>query len=197
LAWLGGAGDPWQAGVMSDLESGASGQQQRYTGCRLVVLRGPSAAGKSTVAAELARTISGKVAVLEEDYFRRVILQRKDEDRVACKRMLHACALAALASGFHVVLEGILNSRYYGAAIADLAARNPGPTFLYYFDIRMAETLRRHQSKPIASEVASSSLRDWYGAASPLGHPGEMIISENLTVEQAARFIGRTSGLAS
>jgi hypothetical protein len=81
--------------------------------------------------------------------------------------------------------------------IADLAARNPGPTFLYYFDIRMAETLRRHQSKPIANDVASSSLRDWYGAASPLGHPGEMIISENLTVEQAARFIGRTSGLAS
>jgi len=175
---------------------GASDADRR-AGCRLIVLRGPSAAGKSTVAAELARACASKVAILEEDYFRRVILQRKDEDRTACTRMLHASALAALDSGFHVVLEGILNARYYRWVIGDLAARNPGRSFLYYFDITLEETLRRHQGKPIAGEVAPSSVRDWYSAASPVGHPGEMIIPESFTAQHTVRFIQQTSGLAS
>ena len=165
------------------------------TSCRLIVLRGPSAAGKSTVARELARTCPDKVAILEEDYFRRVILQRKDEDRVACGRMLRASALAALASGYHVVLEGILAAGHYGSTITDLATRSPRESFLYYFDVSLEETLHRHQSKPIASEVPPASLRDWYGAASPLGHPGEMIIPETFTLTQAVRFIQQTSGV--
>jgi predicted kinase len=163
----------------------------------LLVLRGPSAAGKSTVASELASACVGKMAILEEDYFRRVVLQRKDEDRVACRRMLHASALAALESGFHVVLDGILNAGHYREMIADLADRTPGGTFLYYFDVSLEETLRRHQTKPIAGHVPPSSLRDWYGAASPLGHPAEMIIPETFTPKQAMLFIQQTSGLAS
>jgi hypothetical protein len=49
--------------------------------------------------------------------------------------------------------------------------------------------------KPIASEVPPASLRDWLGAASPLGHPGEIIIPETFTLTQAVRFIQETSGM--
>jgi predicted kinase len=163
--------------------------------CRLIVLRGPSAAGKSTVACELAR--SRKVAILQEDYFRRVILQRRDEARSACRRMLHASALAGLESGFHVVLEGILNSVHYASIIEDLVARWPERSFLYYFDVSLGETLRRHESKPIAGNVPPSCLREWYAAATPLGLPGEMVIPETFTLGQTVDFIERTSGLAS
>jgi predicted kinase len=160
------------------------------------VLRGPSAAGKSTVAAELARQCPDKTAILEEDYFRRVILQRRDDDRAACRRMLRDCSQAALDAGFHVVLEGILATRHYGPVIADLLGRKPGVSFLFYFDVSLAETLNRHQSKSIADVVPESSLRDWYGAASPLCHPAEMIIPETCTVQQAVRLIQATTGLA-
>ncbi len=126
------------------------------------MLRGPSASGKTTAASALARVCEGKAAVLEEDYFRRVVLQPKDDDRVACRRMLHACALAALDSGFHVVLEGILNARHYRELIADLAGRNPGRRFLYYFDVSLEETSGVTRPKPIAGQVAQLSLREWY-----------------------------------
>jgi hypothetical protein len=48
--------------------------------------------------------------------------------------------------------------------------------------------------KPIASEVPPASLGDWLGAASPPGHPGE-IIPETFTLTQAVRFIQETSGM--
>jgi predicted kinase len=163
------------------------------TACRLVVLRGLSAAGKSTVASELARTCADKVAVLEEDYFRRVVLRRQDKDRVACRRVQCACAVAALDSGFHVILDGILNARYYRAVIAELLARSPDTSSLYYFDVSLEETLRRHASKPIASDVPVSSLRDWYAAASPLGHVAETLIPEVFSVEQAVQLVQQTS----
>lgn len=165
-------------------------------GRRLLVLRGPSAAGKSTVAAEVAQACPEKVAILEEDCVRRVVLRRQDEDRVACRRMLRASAMAALESGFHVVLEGILTARHYREMIGDLAAENPGRTYVFYFDVSLQETVRRHQTKPIAGDVAPSLLRDWYSAASPLGLPIETVIPETFTVEQAVRFIQQTSGLA-
>lgn len=178
-------------------QSPASGRQPTDldTECRLIVLRGPSAAGKSTVACELAR--GRKVAVLQEDYFRRVILQLRDDDRSACRRMLHAGVLAGLESGFGVILEGILNSVYYAPMIEDLMSRWPERSFLYYFDVGLGETLRRHESKPIAGNVSPSSLRDWYAAATPLDLPGEMVIPETFTLGQTVRFIERTSGLVS
>jgi hypothetical protein len=111
--------------------------------------------------------------------------------------MLHASALAGLDSGFHVVLEGILNSVHYAAMIEDLVARWPERSFLYFLDVSLGETLRRHESKPIAGNVSPSSLREWYAAAAPLDLPGEMVIPETFTLGQTVRFIERTSGLAS
>ena len=133
--------------------------------------------------------------MLEEDYFRRVILQRRDDDRTACKRMLRECALVALDAGFHVVLEGILVARHHEQVVTDLLAHNPGTRFLFYFEVSLAESLNRHRAKPIADVGHESSLREWYGAAAPLHHRGEKIIPETWTVQQAVDFIQVTAGL--
>lgn len=161
---------------------------------KLIIVRGPSASGKSTVARMLAQKSTRKIAVLEEDYFRRTILQSRDETRAACKQMLLSNSLAALAHGYDVILEGILNIKHYGPVLDQLFKNHPKNNHLFYFDVSLAETQRRHRYKPIANDVSDQQLAEWYAAASPSGHSFEKIIPQSFSLKQAISFLEREVG---
>ncbi len=165
---------------------------------KLIVFRGPSASGKSTVAKDLAKRSDRKVALLEEDHFRRVILQAKEPAetrRAICKQMLADNARTALASGFDVILEGILSKQHYVDMLDDLFAGHAGESYLFHFDVSLEETLRRHKLKPIADEVSEAQLREWYTAGNPMHFDFQEMIPESYSKEQAVAHIKKAAGL--
>ena len=165
---------------------------------KLIVLRGPSASGKSTVAKEVVKHSKRKVAWLEEDYFRRVILQAKEPPetrREICKKMLTDNTQTLLRSGFDVILEGMLSKKHYTPTLRDLIAEHGDESYLFHFNVSLDETLRRHRTKAIADDVSESQLREWYGAGAPLGINAEVSIPESYSQSEVVEFITRTTGL--
>lgn len=68
----------------------------------------------------------------------------------------------ALEHGLDVVIEGILYAENYGDMLFKLCQNHRGITRAYYYDLDFEETLRRHRTKTLASEVTEEQVRSWY-----------------------------------
>lgn len=129
----------------------------------LVVVRGNSAAGKSTVAAEIRRRRDARdLAIVGQDQIRRVVLREHDEPDGANIELIGLIARFALDHGYHTIVEGILYSAHYGDMLAALIGGHAGLTRCYYLDVPFDETVRRHATKPQAAEYGPETMRSWY-----------------------------------
>src|SRR5215469_14698554 len=95
---------------------------------RLIVVRGNSGAGKSSVAKALRDAYGRGVAVVSQDNIRRTILRERDRPGTANIGLIDQITRYSLAHGFHVVVEGILDAGRYGKMLAGLRAAHPGPS---------------------------------------------------------------------
>jgi len=162
---------------------------------KLIVLRGNSGSGKSTVARLVREASSRTIALVEQDYLRRVVLKERGKTPGTNNLdLIFQTTTFALSRGYDVILDGILVFHQYGDMLRELAARCPDHHF-FYFDISLDETLRRHATKPIAHEVGEQDLRGWYRARNVTGFANETIIPESSSVEESVRLIVRTAGL--
>lgn len=164
----------------------------------LVLIRGNSGSGKSTTAREVRRRYGRGCALLEQDHLRRVVLREHDSSAVepVAPAFIAATARTALGLGYHVVLEGIMHTARYAPALLDLAAGHDGPTHAYYFDVSFDETVRRHRMRTEPTRVTAEDMRGWYAERDLLGLPGERVIPEEVSFEEAVALVLRTSGLA-
>ena len=64
-----------------------------------------------------------------------------------------------LGTGYDVVLEGIMLEAHYGEMLRELLGTHPGPSHVFYLDVPLDETLRRHEGRPLRSEVPPQKLR--------------------------------------
>jgi hypothetical protein len=110
-------------------------------GTRLVVLRGNSASGKSSVAAEVRRRYGRGISIVGQDNLRRVVLREHDRPNAANIGLIGLTARYALDHGFHVIVEGILYADHYAAMLAGLIAAHRGVTRCYYLDVPFEQTL--------------------------------------------------------
>ncbi|MFI8192451.1 kinase [Streptomyces sp. NPDC085946] len=162
---------------------------------RLVVLRGNSASGKSSVAAGLRERFGRGLAVVGQDNLRRVVLRERDRPGAANIGLIDTVARYALDAGYHVVVEGILHADHYGEMLARLRAEHRGPTHAYYLDVPFAETLARHATKPQALEFGEAELRDWYRPLDLLPGGAETVIGADSALTATVDRVLRDTGL--
>ncbi|MDT0398491.1 MULTISPECIES: AAA family ATPase [Streptomyces] len=163
---------------------------------RLVVLRGNSASGKSSVAATLRERFGRGLAVVGHDNLRRIVPRERDRPGAANIGLIGLTARYALDAGFHVVVEGILYADRYGDMLTELSADHRGPTHGYYLDVPFGETLTRHATKPIADDVNETQLRDWYRVRDLLPCGTETVIGVDSTLIETVDRIMLDTGLA-
>lgn len=137
---------------------------------RLVILRGDSASGKTTTALALREELGPKVALIQQDYFRREILSNDDRPQRSrdASILVVGAAREALNLGYDVILDGIFNLRDYSALFERLHDDHRGQTRIYQFDIGLDETIRRHAGRPLSKEFGEDKIRDWYDGWQPL-----------------------------
>jgi hypothetical protein len=155
----------------------------------LIVIRGNSGAGKSTIAREVRLRYGRGCALVEQDYLRRIVLRERDEPGGVAPALIEQTVRFALDHGYHVVLEGILHASRYGAMVDALRRAHRGRTQLYYLDVSLPETLRRHETRPQASEFTAEEMRGWYQAHDVLRLPEERIIPEVATKDEVVALI--------
>ncbi len=155
---------------------------------KLVVLRGNSGSGKSTVAKALREQGKTKIAIVEQDYLRRFILKEKETEGTNNIDLIQQTVEFALSRGYNVILEGILYFPRYGEMLKKLVERCPN-SYFYYFDVSFDETLRRHITKPNAHEFGEKEMREWYKPNQHTGFESERTIPESFTVDKAVEKI--------
>lgn len=163
---------------------------------RLIVLRGNSASGKSSVAAGLRERFGRGLALVAQDNLRRVVLRERDRPGAANIGLIDLTARYALDAGYHVVVEGILYADRYGDMLARLRDDHRGPTHAYYLDVPFDETLARHATKPIAADVDEGQLREWYRPRDLLPDGREAIIGAHSALHETIDHIMLDTGLA-
>jgi hypothetical protein len=163
---------------------------------RLIVIRGNSASGKSSVAAGIRARFGRGVALVGQDNLRRTVLRERDEPGAANVGLIGLVARHALDSGFHVVIEGILYSAHYGSMLARLRTDHRGLTRCYYLDVPFEETLRRHATKPEAEEYGEAEMRDWYRRLDLLPALGETVVPASSDLDATVRQILHETGLS-
>ncbi|MER5355871.1 kinase [Kitasatospora sp. NPDC002551] len=172
----------------------AAGAGTGNTDTVLVVVRGPSGAGKSSTAARIRSAYGRGLAIVGQDQLRREVLRERDVAGGANIPLIGLVARHALDSGFHTVVEGILDADRYGAMLTDLVAAHRGRSFLYFLDVGFDETVRRHATRPLSAEVSAEQMADWYRPLDLLPGGIEHVIGEDSTLEATvARILADTA----
>ncbi len=165
---------------------------------KLIILRGPSAAGKSTIAAEIRKRCQGiDIALVDQDYFKLTVLEgtSRDRRREAVSQMLLQNSLIALRCGYHVIMEGLINADHYRPMFDELFAQHPKDNYIYFFDISFEETLKRHSGRSKQEEFGEEEMGSWYADVKPLNIEGEVIFKDDMGMEEIVEKILTDTGL--
>jgi hypothetical protein len=106
--------------------------------------------------------------------------------------MIRTNVLAALGNGFDLIVEGILEARGYRDVFATLFREHPRNNHLFYFDVSLEETLRRHRGR--AATSTEQDMRSWYKARDLLGCDFERVIGEDVTLGDTVNLVRRAIG---
>lgn len=155
----------------------------------LIVLRGPSGSGKSSVARAVRAVQTTPTALIEQDYLRRILLKEKDVPNGVNIELIKRVTLLALAKSYNVIMEGIFDKGRYTDMFKEIIKVHPDQNYFFYFHTTFAETLRRHEHKPNRDEFGETEMRGWYKELDLFDFVSEEIIPESSTLEETTKRI--------
>lgn len=129
---------------------------------KLIILRGNSGSGKTTIAKELQKGFCRNTMLISQDVVRRDILRVKDGENTEALPLMKELLTYGRNHCEIVILEGIMYADWY-KPLFELAVQLYGTNiFAYYFDLPFEETLKRHQTKPNCNEFGEDAMRRWW-----------------------------------
>lgn len=161
----------------------------------LVVLRGNSASGKTSLAHAIRQRAGRGVAIVSQDVVRRDILWEHETPTGVNIGLIDTIARHALDHGYHVIVEGMLKAHAYGEMLGQLVEDHRGRTSCFYLDVPWEETLRRHATKPQAAEYGADLMRQWFKPLDLLPQVNEHRLDETLSLDQMTEMVLERSGL--
>ncbi|MGI5291503.1 SRPBCC domain-containing protein [Nonomuraea polychroma] len=162
----------------------------------LIVIRGNSGSGKSTVARAVREAYGRRgMALISQDVVRRDMLRELDQPGGVNIGLLDVMCRHALDAGYRVILEGILAGSRYGEMLHALCRDHRGRTLCYYLDISWEETLRRHETRPQRVQFGPDEMRQWYVRRDVLPDVHETIIDESSELDEIVQLVLRDAGL--
>ena len=127
---------------------------------KIIILRGNSGSGKTTVARALQKKFGYNTMMISQDEIRRNILWVKDGvDTKALPLMIEL-----MKYGYEhcdvVILEGIMYDEWYSPLFKTANELYGMDIYAYYFDIPFEETVRRHNTRDKKQEFGEEECVD-------------------------------------
>jgi adenylate kinase family enzyme len=142
---------------------------------KIIILRGNSGSGKSTVALAIQEQLAPHPVLIEHDHFRRKILKEHEGPGIINDELIFRTVQFALENNRDVIIEGIMWIARYKKLFDRILEIHPSDNYFYYFDIPFEETLRRHATKKDV-DFGENEMRLWFKENNESGYPGEVII---------------------
>ncbi len=156
---------------------------------KIIILRGNSGSGKTSVARKLQRSLGRGTLLISQDMIRREMLWVNDGNETKAISLLMDLVLYGKENCEFVILEGILNSEWYHKLFERIKLEYGSKTYAYYYDISFEETLVRHKSKPNCNEFGETEMKSWWKEKDYLELLSEKRISKEISLEKAVKMI--------
>ncbi|MDE5858802.1 MAG: uridine kinase [Oscillospiraceae bacterium] len=153
---------------------------------KLIILRGNSGSGKTSVAKELQKKFGRNTMCISHDVVRMEMLFAKDEEALP---LITNLLKYGRKNSKITILEGILDSEQY-LPLFEIAAGEYGENiFAYYYDLPFEETLLRHETKPNKSDFGEEDMRRWWKEKDYIGIIPEKIITKDMSFSETVDMI--------
>jgi len=129
---------------------------------KLIILRGNSGSGKTTIAKELQDKFGRNTMLISQDVIRRDMLKVKDGENTQALPLMKELLTYGSNHSDIVILEGIMNADWYRPLFEWANKLYGTEVYAYYFDLPFEETIKRHQTKPNCHEFGEEAMRRWW-----------------------------------
>ncbi|HCM89785.1 MULTISPECIES: AAA family ATPase [Vagococcus] len=154
---------------------------------KIILIRGNSGSGKTTVANELHDILGPGNLLISQDCVRRTMLKVKDKPMNLAIGLIETMIDYGIKNCEHIIIEGILARNKYGEMLRNTLKR-ADIVNAYYYDLSLEETIKRHNTKE-NTDFNSNKMREWFVPHDFLGIENEKIISENISKEEMIKLI--------
>lgn len=156
---------------------------------KLIILRGNSGSGKSTIAKSLQKHFGHETMMLSQDNISRDMIYT-EEDQEAEPLMMYLLEYAHKNCEI-AIMDGIYKKSKYEKLLHlanDLYGHH---IHAYYFDLPFEETLKRHQTRWKVKEFGADEMKRWWNDRDFIGFISEKIITKELSKEEIVKLIVR------
>ena len=129
---------------------------------KLIILRGNSGSGKTTIAKELQNRFGRNTMLISQDVIRRDMLHVKDGENTQALPLMKELLIYGSSHSDVVIIEGIMYADWYRSLFELAIQLYDTEVYAYYFDLPFEETLKRHQTKPNCNEFGVEAMRRWW-----------------------------------
>lgn len=145
---------------------------------KLIILRGNSGSGKTTVAKELQKKFGRNTMIISQDMVRREILKVNDGPKTEALPLMQELLNYGKKHSAITILEGIMYADWY-QPLFECAVREFGDEiYAYYFELPFEETLKRHQARSKCNDFGEEEMRGWWREKDFLGFIKENVITK-------------------
>jgi predicted kinase len=161
---------------------------------KLIILRGNSGSGKSTVAKSIAQSADHKIAIIDADAYRVDMLFPKPIHKDDFAELMQHNVLYCLNKGYDVIWDSIFhandrNREYLGNVLKNL---HPADNFIFNFKTSFEETALRHATRHKSNDFDIDAMKEWYQPNEELGYDFEYTIPESSSLNETVSFIKET-----
>lgn len=157
----------------------------------LVIIRGNSGSGKTSLSKALQDHYGRRTLVISQDNVRRTMLKEKVEPGNLSISLTETIARFGYGEDLLVIIEGFYETAVYGEMLADVRALFAPRVFAYYYDIPFEETVKRHATRAKKADFTAADMKRWWIDKDYLGWEEEAVITAEVSLEVATESIIR------
>lgn len=156
---------------------------------KLIIIRGNSGSGKSTVAKALQKHFGLFTMMLSQDNISRdMVFALEGHDEDAKPLMMNLLEFANKNCKI-AIMDGIYKKSKYLDLLQLAKKLYKNEIYAYYFDLPFEETLKRHQTRWKKSVFGEEEMKRWWSDRDFIGFIPEKIITKELTEQEIVDMI--------
>ena len=135
----------------------------------LVIIRGNSGSGKTSLAKKLQEYYGRKTLLISQDIVRRDMLKEKVKPGNLSISLTETIARYGYERDLLVIVEGFYETDIYGQMLEKLHILFYPKVLSYYYDLTFEETVRRHQTRNKKADFSPADMKRWWKECDFLG----------------------------
>ena len=152
---------------------------------KLVIIRGNSGSGKSSLARKLQTHYGRGTLLIAQDTVRRDMLKEKVKPGNLSIDLTGTLARFGYEHDLLVLVEGFYETDIYGQMLERLKKIFAPQVFAYYYALSFEDTVRRHQTRAKQEEFTPADMKRWWKDRDFLGWEEEAFFTDDDSLEAA------------